>query len=161
MDRIENCQIGVFLVYATAPGHTLIDRELYLPQAWIEDRNRCQEAHIPDAVSFATKPQLARQMLQWAMAAQVPAKWVKSTVRIPSSAGVTNISAWVMRSRSRPQRICIGMVVARRCLIISPTFPQTRGNGCRAVREPKGNGSMTGRWGPGAVPITKISAAAG
>lgn len=74
--RIENCQIGVFLAYATSKGHTLIDRELYLPQAWIDDRKRCQEAHIPDEVSFATKPQLAREMLQRAMAARVPAKWV-------------------------------------------------------------------------------------
>lgn len=74
--RIENCQIGVFLAYATAKGHTLIDRELYLPQAWIDDRERCREAHVPDEVDFATKPQLARGMLQRAMVAQVPAKWV-------------------------------------------------------------------------------------
>lgn len=74
--RIENCQIGVFLAYATAHGHTLIDRELYLPQVWIDDRERCREAHIPDAVEFATKPLLARRMLQRAIAAGVPAKWV-------------------------------------------------------------------------------------
>lgn len=74
--RIENCQIGVFLAYATSKGHTLIDRELYVPQAWTNDRPRCREAHIPDEVEFATKPQLARQMLQRARAAGVPAKWV-------------------------------------------------------------------------------------
>ncbi len=74
--RIENCQIGVFLAYATSKGHTLIDRELYVPQVWIDDRPRCREAHIPDEVEFATKPQLARQMLQRAMSAGVPAKWV-------------------------------------------------------------------------------------
>lgn len=74
--RIENCQIGVFLADATATGHTLIDRELYLPQAWTSDRPRCREAHIPDEVEFATKPQLARQMLQRAMSADIPAKWV-------------------------------------------------------------------------------------
>lgn len=74
--RIENCQIGVFLAYATSNGHTLIDRELYLPQAWIDDRQRCREAHVPDEVEFATKLQLARQMLQRAKAAGVPAKWV-------------------------------------------------------------------------------------
>jgi SRSO17 transposase len=74
--RIENCQIGVFLAYSTPHGHTLIDRELYLPQSWTEDRVRCREAHIPDEVEFATKPQLARRMLQRARAAGVPAKWV-------------------------------------------------------------------------------------
>ena len=39
--RIENCQIGVFLAYASRNGHALIDRELYLPQSWTEDRPRC------------------------------------------------------------------------------------------------------------------------
>src|SRR5215510_505461 len=62
--KIENCQIGVFLAYASAHGHTLIDRELYLPKEWTDDRQRCQSAGIPEEREFATKPQLARQMLQ-------------------------------------------------------------------------------------------------
>ncbi|HWL06999.1 MAG TPA: IS701 family transposase [Planctomicrobium sp.] len=74
--RIENCQIGVFLAYATSRGQALIDRELYLPQVWTEDRPRCRAAHIPDDVEFATKPQLARYMIQRAMAIGVPARWV-------------------------------------------------------------------------------------
>lgn len=53
--RIENCQIGVFLGWATGKGHTLIDRELYLPQAWIEDETRRRTAHIPEGRSFYTK----------------------------------------------------------------------------------------------------------
>ena len=57
-------QIGVSLVYAASKGHILIDRELYRSHAWIDDRSRCREAHIPDEVEFATKPQLARQMLE-------------------------------------------------------------------------------------------------
>lgn len=74
--RIENCQIGVFLAYAAPEGVALIDRELYLPKAWMEDRTRCREAGIPDAVEFATKPQLARHMLERALAAKVPHAWV-------------------------------------------------------------------------------------
>ena len=74
--RIENCQIGVFLAYQSIHGHALIDRELYLPQAWCEDRQRCEEAQIPDSVTFATKPTLARAMLQRASQAGVPARWV-------------------------------------------------------------------------------------
>src|SRR5262249_60743779 len=62
--KIENCQIGVFLSYASAHGHTLLDRELYLPQEWIDDRERCRRAGIPDQRAFATKPALALQMLQ-------------------------------------------------------------------------------------------------
>src|SRR5215468_1902103 len=62
--RIENCQIGVFLAYASRHGHTLLDRELYLPAAWTDDRERCRRAGIPAARAFATKPALARQMLE-------------------------------------------------------------------------------------------------
>lgn len=74
--RIENCQIGVFLAYASAKGHTLLDRELYLPQEWADDRPRRKEAGVPEEVGFATKPQLARMMLERALTAGVPCKWV-------------------------------------------------------------------------------------
>ena len=74
--RIENSQIGVFLGYATAAGRTFLDRELYLPQAWTQDRGRCREAGVPDEVEFATKPELAMQMLTRALDADVPAGWV-------------------------------------------------------------------------------------
>jgi SRSO17 transposase len=74
--RVENCQIGVFLAYATPTGRTLLDRELYLPQSWTEDRDRCTEAGVPDEVEFATKPELAQRMLSRALEAGVPAAWV-------------------------------------------------------------------------------------
>ena len=74
--RIENCQIGVFLAYASGRGHALIDRELYLPQDWAEDGARRATAGIPTAVSFATKPQLAQRMIARAIAAGVPFAWV-------------------------------------------------------------------------------------
>ena len=74
--RIENCQIGVFLVYAAAVGRTFIDRELYLPRAWTEDRARCAEAGIGPQVEFRTKPELACQMVLRALDAGVPAGWV-------------------------------------------------------------------------------------
>jgi SRSO17 transposase len=74
--RIENCQIGVFLAYASPHGHAFLDRALYLPKEWTDDRERCRAAGIPDAVTFATKPALAKAMLARAFAAQVPAAWV-------------------------------------------------------------------------------------
>ena len=61
--RIENCQIGVFLSYATARGRVLLDREVYLPQVWAEDVERRREAAVPEEVVFRTKPQLSRQVL--------------------------------------------------------------------------------------------------
>jgi len=74
--RIENCQIGVFLAYATARGHAFIDRELYLPGEWAADAARRREAGVPEGVAFATKPQLARRMLARALDAGVPFGWV-------------------------------------------------------------------------------------
>src|SRR3954454_8625700 len=74
--RIENCQIGVFLAYAAPAGRTFIDRELYLPKAWIEDRERCAAAGIGPDVDFQTKPELALAMLSRALEAGVPAGWI-------------------------------------------------------------------------------------
>jgi SRSO17 transposase len=74
--KIENCQIGVFLTYASRHGHTLLDRELYLPQDWTDDRERCRRAGIPDERAFATKPALAQQMLQRNFEAGVKLAWV-------------------------------------------------------------------------------------
>jgi SRSO17 transposase len=74
--RIDNCQIGVFLAYASATGRAFLDRELYLPQEWARDRERRQEAGVPQEVAFATKPQLAQRMLARAFTAAVPAAWV-------------------------------------------------------------------------------------
>ena len=74
--RIENCQIGVFVGYASSQGRAFLDRELYLPQEWAQDSERRGEAGVPPEVSFATKPHLAQQMLARAFAAAVPAAWV-------------------------------------------------------------------------------------
>ena len=74
--RIENCQIGVFLAYASANGRAGIDRALYLPQEWTTDPARCAAAGVPPAVTFQTKPQLAWTMLERALDAGVPAAWV-------------------------------------------------------------------------------------
>src|SRR5215218_7821360 len=74
--KIDNCQIGVFLGYATRAGRALIDRELYLPRAWTDDRERARAAGIGDDVGFATKPELARSMLTRALEAGVPAGWL-------------------------------------------------------------------------------------
>jgi SRSO17 transposase len=74
--KIDNCQIGVFLAYATPTGRALIDRELYLPHAWTDDRDRARAAGIGEDVGFATKPELARRMLTRALDAGVPAGWL-------------------------------------------------------------------------------------
>ena len=74
--RIENCQIGVFLGYAATKGRALLDREMYLPKEWTGDAQRLKEAGVPGAVGFATKLVLARRMIDRAVSAGVPARWV-------------------------------------------------------------------------------------
>lgn len=74
--RIENCQLGVFLAYASPQGRAFLDRALYLPQSWAADPARREEAGVPADVTFRTKPELARAMLARALAAGVPFGWV-------------------------------------------------------------------------------------
>ncbi|WP_123747766.1 IS701 family transposase [Saccharothrix texasensis] len=74
--RIENAQVGVFLTYTTTVGHTLIDRELYLPASWTDDPDRCAAAGVPEDTGFATKTELARRMLVRALDGGAAAAWV-------------------------------------------------------------------------------------
>src|ERR1700704_5292383 len=74
--KITNCQIGVFASYVSRHGHAFIDRALYLPKAWTDDPERMMAAHVPEDVSFATKPQIARRMIARAIAAKVPFSFV-------------------------------------------------------------------------------------
>src|SRR5215813_648138 len=74
--RIENCQIGVFLAYASPKGRTFLDRALYLPEEWTKEKVRCHQAGVPDTVAFATKPVLAKHLIARALAAGGPARWV-------------------------------------------------------------------------------------
>jgi SRSO17 transposase len=74
--RIENSQVGVFLSYASLRGRALIDRRVYLPKSWADDPQRCAAAGVPAEVEFATKPELALEMITEAAAAKMPAAWV-------------------------------------------------------------------------------------
>ena len=74
--KITNCQIGVFAAYVSDRGYAFIDRALYLPKAWAEDPARRAAAHVPQQIAFATKPHLARVMVERAIAAGVRFAWV-------------------------------------------------------------------------------------
>ena len=74
--KITNCQIGVFAAYVSHHGHCFIDRALYLPKAWTEDPERMAKAHVPEGTGFATKPTIARGMIERAIAQGVPFAWV-------------------------------------------------------------------------------------
>lgn len=74
--KITNCQIGVFAALVSRHGHAFIDRALYLPKAWTDDRTRMAAVHVPQASGFATKPGLAVGMIERAVAANVPFAWI-------------------------------------------------------------------------------------
>ena len=87
--KITNCQIGVFAAYVSRHGHAFIDRALYLPKAWTDDPARLAAAHVPDEAAFATKPALARAMIERAAAAGVPFAWVAAD----SVYGISDVEA--------------------------------------------------------------------
>lgn len=74
--KVENCQIGVFLSYVSDEGHTFLDRALYLPESWTQDRDRCRRAGVPDTLEFATKPALAEQMVSRTTALGMEFAWI-------------------------------------------------------------------------------------
>ncbi|MFM0362307.1 IS701 family transposase [Paraburkholderia sediminicola] len=96
--RIENGQIGVFLCYGSHGGSAFIDRELYVPNAWTDDRARCEAAGIPGSIEFATKPQIARGMLERALDSGVPCGWVTGD----EVYGGDRHLRWWLESREQP-----------------------------------------------------------
>jgi SRSO17 transposase len=74
--KITNCQIGVFAAYVSRRGHAFIDRALYLPKSWTDDAVRLKVASVPSDIVFSTKPRLATVMIERAIAARVPFRWV-------------------------------------------------------------------------------------
>ncbi|MGW4720969.1 IS701 family transposase [Nocardia sp. NPDC004260] len=116
--RIENSQIGVFLAYASARGRALIDRELYLPKEWIDDRERCRRAGIPDEVRFATKPVLAQRMIARAAQAGVPFGWVTGD----EAYGVdTKLRVWL-----ESENIAHVLAVAKNSMVVTTGLTKAR-----------------------------------
>jgi SRSO17 transposase len=76
LGRVDNCQIGVFANYCSSKGHTFIDRRLFLPEEWAADRERREEAGVPEGVVFRTKPELGLEMVETAVREGVPFRWV-------------------------------------------------------------------------------------
>jgi SRSO17 transposase len=103
--RVENAQVAVYLVYATDAGHGVVDRELYLPRSWTDDRKRCRAAGVPDQVGFATKPELATTMICRALDAGVPAAWVTGDEVYGNSPG--------LRAELEARRVGYVLAVAR------------------------------------------------
>jgi SRSO17 transposase len=77
LGRTDNCQVAVFANYCSTKGHTFMDRRLFLPQEWASDRERRQEACVPEGLIFRTKPELALEMVADAVTEGIPFRWVR------------------------------------------------------------------------------------
>lgn len=111
--RLENCQVGVFLAYVSLHGHTLIDRRLYLPQSWARNQDKRKKTGVPETIKFATKPQLAKQMLQSAFASGLRPSWVVAVGLCPA-AGVEVYGSdgkfwwWLEQQYQQPYLLTVG-----------------------------------------------------
>jgi SRSO17 transposase len=150
--RIENCQVGVFLCYASRRGAAFLDRTLYLPKEWAVAAARRAEVGVPETVAFHTKPALALEMIERALAAGVPCCWVTGDEVYGGIGG----SGGNWSNRDSPlcwQWPCNeprgGTVQSIGPLKTSP--PNSRpppGSGAQPVTEPRDCGMMTGRGSP-------------
>jgi SRSO17 transposase len=142
--KITNCQIGVFACYVSRHGHAFIDRALYLPKAWAEDPVRRSRAHVPETVDFATKPAIARSMIERALAAKVPFSWVAAD----SVYGVGDIEIALRRAVSAPSTPSIPggkpMPSAGRPGASPKTCHPRLGSVFLQVRAPRARGFTTG-----------------
>lgn len=109
LGRTDNCQIGVFANYCSSKGHTFLDRRLFLPQEWAEDKARRQQAGVPESVIFRTKPELALEMLSVAVAEGVPFRWVGGDSVYGDSPtfvqGVRQLGKWYVVDTSADARV--------------------------------------------------------
>jgi len=144
--RRENSQIGVFLLYAASRGAAFLDRALYLPEEWTTDRVRCREAGIADDVQFATKGELAKQMLARAFAAGVPAQWIVGDTVY----GYEELRLWLDEQQKNyvlavPETHLVWWLGNISPLAMSlPSCHQRPGPSSQLGKEAKANGCMSG-----------------
>ena len=148
--KITNCQIGVFAAYVSRHGHAFIDRALYLPKGWTDDPARLKTTYVPGDVSFSTKPQLAAEMIERALVAGVPFRWVAAD----SVYGVGDIERDLRQAGKGYVLASIPVIglhhgASRNELSAPPRSSQRRsddltGGVCRPVPEPKDRDCTTG-----------------
>jgi SRSO17 transposase len=139
--KVTNCQVGVFLAYASAKGRALVDRELYLPRSWTGNEGRLAGAQVPGDRAFRTKPQLLRLMIERAIAAGIPFRWVTADEAYGDNGP---LRGWL-----EERQIPYVLAVARDTLVATPTGPR-RADVLAAAgawhRLSCGNGAKGRRW---------------
>jgi SRSO17 transposase len=160
LGKIANCQVGVFLGYASPKGPTGIDGALFVPEGRFREPARCQKAGIPPGMAHCTKPQLALEMLESALDAGVPGRWVVGDESYGSDGklrGALEVrgQGYVLAVRSNekpstwPPLACQGR---KQWLNWEPPFLEKDGNATVVVKECKGLASMTGLTFPSVRP---------
>jgi SRSO17 transposase len=114
--KVTNCQVGVFLAYASPKGRALVDRELYLPRSWTGDHERLAGAQVPEDRKFRTKPQLLQTMIERAIAAGIPFRWVTADEAYGDNGP---LRGWL-----EEQEIAYVLAVARDTLVATPAGPR-------------------------------------
>jgi SRSO17 transposase len=114
----------VFLSYASLRGRALIDRRVYLPKSWTDDPQRCAAAGVPAEMGFATKPELALDMITGAVAAGMPASWVAADELYGDNGAF----------RAGVAKLGLGYVLAVSCDHRIPAFPGGKPAACRSSR---------------------------
>lgn len=142
-----NCQVGVYLADASNRGYAFLDRALYLPRKWTQDQGRCTVAGVPQEVAFATKPALATQLIQTAVAAGVPCAWAAGEVygadpqlrAAVAAAGVGFVWRWPAPTGCTRPWVHAGWLTW-------PPVPTWSGTGCPPDTAPRVHDCSTGHW---------------
>ncbi|WP_192814104.1 IS701 family transposase, partial [Rhodovulum sp. PH10] len=146
--RVENCQVGVFLAYASRFGHALIDRRLYLPEAWAADADRREKASVPTEIGFETKPKLARSMLMAALDAGISCAWVLGDAVYGSDKGLR----MALEQRGQPhvmavrgnERLMVQPFAYEAAAAVAARFRHATGAVWRRPPAARDRGSITG-----------------
>lgn len=142
--RIENAQVMVFAVWATARGAAFVDRELYVPESWTEDPQRCRLAGVPEDLEFATKPALALRMIRETVAAGSRPGWVAADEVYGNDGqfrdGLEQLGVGYVLAASRSMRVAVGPASVR-ADVLAAALPEL----CWQVRS-AGAGAKGPRW---------------
>jgi SRSO17 transposase len=132
VSKLANCQVATLLIYASSQGHVFLDRQLYLPEAWCQNRQRRLRAHIPPTVRFQTRPEQACTMLEHAWEVGVPMRWVTGDCiygeSTPLRQAIERAGKWYVLAVRSVTRVWV-----ERPAVLAPT-EVTGGRPRRAVR---------------------------
>jgi SRSO17 transposase len=158
--RIENSQVSVFVSYASPRGRALIDRRVYLPRSWADDRVRCAAAGVPAEVGFAAKPELALEMITGAVTAGMPAAWVAADEAYGDNgafrAGVAKLGLGYVLAVSRTHRIAAGRAASGGCAPATSPPPCRAGAGTASAPGPAPR-ARAGMTGPGSASTRRVT----